>query len=113
MALTYVLFVAVRMKQDLQGKLAKHDEILNKLSYDLVDSRVVVDGLTALLNTEMGNIGKVVKTLEEDIKNKIKVAISQHSEKIGQLFQFDQVNKSNIEHLSTDVLHMEKTLERL
>jgi len=101
------------IKQDLQGKLAKHDENLNKINYDLVDSRVLIDSLSAQLNAEVTGLNKAVKSIEEDIKSKVRVVQTQHSEKINQLFQFDQVNKSNIDHLSHDLSHIEKTTENL
>ena len=101
-----------RLKQDLQGKMAKHDEHLNKLDYDLVDSRVLIDSLSAIVNSEVANLKAGVKILDDDIKTKVKVAQTQQAEKISQLFQFDLVNKSNIEHLSGDVSHLEKITDR-
>lgn len=101
-----------RLKQDLQGKMTKHDEHLNKLDYDLVDSRVLIDSLSALVNTEVANLKAGVKILDDDIKTKVKVTQTQQAEKISQLFQFDLVNKNNIEHLSGDVTHLEKITDR-
>ena len=92
--------------------MTKHDEHLNKLDYDLVDSRVLIDSLSALVNTEVANLKAGVKILDDDIKTKVKVTQTQQAEKISQLFQFDLVNKNNIEHLSGDVTHLEKITDR-
>lgn len=73
---------------------------------------MLIDSLSAQLNADVTNLNKAVKAIEEDIKSKVKVVQTQHSEKISQLFQFDQVNKSNIDHLSHDLSHIEKTTEK-
>jgi hypothetical protein len=85
---------------------------LNKINYELVDSRVLIDSLSATMNSEVASMGKAVKAIDEDVKTKVKVAQAQQAEKISQLFQFDQVSKSNIEQLSHDLSHLEKTTER-